>query len=202
MYALKGCPQQRPLLQSPQTATCHTTCIADPPRQRPLIEPQNRPCAIVDYSKFMSGNDDDTSPPHKRHTVDLKRMPSSSRIASQKFHTKPSTTPRPIRWKESSTITKPASSEETRVAIEALLSLGNDVIPENDITAENSALVPVGINVPPSADDNPDTVNDGQDVVPNQPTPLCTTPCTCTDLAIRPRWRWFNAKQKYNWFNR
>ena len=94
-------------------------------------------------------------------------MPSSSRIASQNFHTKPSTTPRPIRRKESSTITKPASSEETQVAIEALLSLGNDVIPENDITTENSALVPVGINVPPSVDDNPDTVNDGQNVVPN-----------------------------------
>ena len=94
-------------------------------------------------------------------------MPSSSRIASQNYHTKPSTTPRPIRRKESSTITIPASSEETKVAIEALLSLGNDVIPENDITAENSALVSVGINVPPSINDNPDTVNDSQNVVPN-----------------------------------
>ena len=94
-------------------------------------------------------------------------MPSSSRIASQKYHTKPSTTPRPIRRKEFSTITIPASSDETKVAIEALLSLGKDVIPENDITAENSALVPVGINAPPSIDDNPDTVNDGQNGVPN-----------------------------------
>ena len=118
----------------------------------------------------MSGNEDDTSPPRKRHTVDLKRMPSSSRIASQNYHTKPSTTPRPTRRKESSTITKPASSEETKVAIEALLSLGNDVIPENDITAENSALVPVGINVPVSVDNNLETVNDKQDDVPNQPT--------------------------------
>ena len=108
--------------------------------------------------------------------MDLKHKPSSSRIASQNYHTKPSTTPRPIRRKESSTITKPASSEETKVAIEALLSLGNNVIPENDITAENSALVPVGINVPPSVDDNPDTVNDGQNVVPNQPTPPAPIP--------------------------
>ena len=45
--------------------------------------------------------------------------------------------------------------------------MGNDVIPENDITAENSALVPVGINVPPSVDDNLDTVIDSQNVVPN-----------------------------------
>ena len=51
--------------------------------------------------------------------------------------------------------------------IDALLSLGNDVIPENDITAENSALVPVRINVPPRAEDNPDIANDSQNDVPN-----------------------------------
>ena len=124
----------------------------------------------------MSGNEDDTSPSRKRRTVDLKRMPSSSRIVSQNYHTKPSTTPRPTRHKESSTITKPASSEETKVAIGALLSLGNDVIPENDITAENSALVPVGINVPLSVDNNLETVNDEQDDVPNQPTPPALIP--------------------------
>ena len=138
-----------------------------PPKAETPRRTSDRQHAIIDYSKFMSENDDDTSPPPKRCTVDLKCMPSSSRIASQNYHTKPSTTPRLIRRKESSTITIPASSEETKVAIEALLSLGNDVIPENDITAENSALVPVGINIPPSIDDNPDTVNDGQNVVPN-----------------------------------
>ena len=137
----------------------------------------------------MSGNEDDTSPPHKRCTVDLKRMPSSSRIASQNYHTKPSTTPRLTRRKESSTITKPASSDETKVAIEALLSLGDDIIPENDITAENSALVPVGINVPLSVDNNLETVNDEQDDVPNQPTPPSTDPCTCTDPTTRPHKR-------------
>ena len=40
MCALKSCPQQCPLLQSPQIATCHTTCVPDPPRQRPHIKPQ------------------------------------------------------------------------------------------------------------------------------------------------------------------
>ena len=53
------------------------------------------------------------------------------------------------------------------MAIEALLSLGNDVIPENDITAENSALLPIGINIPPNVADNPDTVNEGQNTVLN-----------------------------------
>ena len=139
-----------------------------PPKAEIPHRTSDRPCATVNYSKFMSGNEDDISPPHKKRTVDLKQMPSNSRIASQNYYTKPSTTPQPTRRNESSTITKPASSEETKVAIEALLSVGNDVIPENDITAENSALVPTGINVP----DNPDTVYEGQNAVLNRPTPL------------------------------
>ena len=64
-----------------------------PPKAESPHQTSDRPHAIVDYSKFMSENDDDTSPPCKRHTVDLKHMPSSSRIASQNYHTKPSTTP-------------------------------------------------------------------------------------------------------------
>ena len=47
-----------------------------------------------------------------------------------------------------------------------------DVIPENDITAENSALVPIGINAPLIVNDNLDTVNDSQNDVPDQPAPL------------------------------
>ena len=75
-----------------------------------------------------------------------------------------------------STITKPASSEETKIAIEALLSLGNDVTPENDITAENSALVPVGLNIPPNVEDIPDVTNDSKNDVPSQPTPPAPAP--------------------------
>ena len=136
----------------------------------------------------MTGTEDDTSPPHKKHKVDLKRTPSSSRIASQNYYTKPSTTPRPIRRKVPSTIMKTASSEETKVVIEALFSLGNDVIPENDITAENSALVPIGINAPSTVNDNLDTVTDNQNDVTDQPTnstsipaPAQTPQLDCTD---------------------
>ena len=64
-----------------------------PPKAETPHRTSDRPRVVVDYSKFMSGNEDDTSPPRKRRTVDLKRMPSSSRIASQNYHTKPSTTP-------------------------------------------------------------------------------------------------------------
>ena len=83
---------------------------------------------------------------------------------------------------------KAASSEETKIMIEALLSLGNDVIPENDITAENSALVPIGINAPQTVNDNLDTVNNDQNDVTDQPTnsasipaPAQTPQLDCTD---------------------
>ena len=68
-----------------------------PPKVVTPNRTSTRPHAIVDYSKFMTGTEDDTSPPRKKHKVDLKRTPSSSRIASQNYHTKPSTTPQPIR---------------------------------------------------------------------------------------------------------
>ena len=44
-----------------------------PPKVETPHRTSNRPCTIVDYSKFMTGTEDDTSPPpHKKHTVDLK----------------------------------------------------------------------------------------------------------------------------------
>ena len=43
-----------------------------PPKAETSHRISDRPCARVDYSKFMSGNEDDTSPPCKRCTVDLK----------------------------------------------------------------------------------------------------------------------------------
>ena len=132
-------------------------------------------------------------PPHKKHKVDLKRMPSSSRIAAQNYHTKPSTAPRPIRRREPSKIMKAVSSEETKVAVEALLSLGNDVIPEDDITAENSALVPIGNNAPPTVNDKLDTVSESHNGVTDRPPNSAPIPapaqtpqldCTVDDLTV------------------
>ena len=136
-----------------------------PPKAETLHRTSDCPHAIIDYSQFMSGNEDDTSPPpHKKRTVDLKQTLSSSRIASQNIHTKPSTTP-------------DQSEERSHQLLQNLpvvskQRLGYDVIPENDITAENSALVPVGLNVPPTVEDNPDITNDSKKDVPSQPTPL------------------------------
>ena len=68
-----------------------------PPKAETSHRTSDCPHAIIDYSQFMSRNEDDTSLPHKKRTVDLKQTPSSSRIASQNYHTKPSTTPGPVR---------------------------------------------------------------------------------------------------------
>ena len=53
--------------------------------------------AKVDYSQFELGIDDPPSPPKRKRTVDLKRKPSATGIATEKFKTKPSNTPQPIR---------------------------------------------------------------------------------------------------------
>ena len=180
---------------APATATntnmAYNMC-ARPPKSETFHRTSERPHTKVDYSKFMAGNEDDTSPPCKKRTVDLKRKPSSSRIASQNYYTKPPSTPRPVRRPQTATITKPASSEETKIAFDALLSLGNDVIPENDITAENSALMPVGKNVPSRDNDNSTEVtenqnikDDDQSIAENLATPPAPPPCTCTELTIR-----------------
>ena len=54
--------------------------------------------------------------------------------------------------------------------------MSNDVIPENDITAENSALVPVGLNIPPNGEDNPDVTNGSKNDVPSQPSSPAPAP--------------------------
>ena len=73
-------------------------------------------------------------------------------------------------------MTKPASSEETKIAIDALLSLGSDITPDEDITAENSALVPVGLNILPNAEGYPDVTSDSNNEVSDQPIPPAPNP--------------------------
>ena len=55
----------------------------------------------VDYSQFDVATDDPPSPPKKKHTVNLKRKPSATRIAAGKYKTKPSNTSRPVRQRSS-----------------------------------------------------------------------------------------------------
>ena len=114
--------------------------------------------------------------------MNLMRTPSILRIAAENFHTKPLNTTQTVRYINKLTTTTPASSEETKIAIDALLSLGSDLPPEDDITKENATLMPIGnIAVPQSA--NSSEVNGDNNanlqVGPDQSTPHTCT-CTCS----------------------
>ena len=106
----------------------------------------------VDYSQFDVTSDDPPSPPKKKRSIDLKCKPSASRIAAEKFKTKPSNTPRPTRTRTaahtpatttvattsqsnivastSRTLTTHATQQQT---VDVLKQLSNmDNIPEDD----------------------------------------------------------------------
>ena len=135
--------------QTPKKVTHHTSGCKRP---------------VVDYSQYDTSTDPPSPPKHHRK-VDLKRRPSKIRIAAEKYKIKPLGGPRPVRRRDthsppantsnrvtttdgakpctSGTITVAATAEETRTAIDALLSLGTDLpVPDTDFD-ENVALVPL-----------------------------------------------------------
>ena len=90
-----------------------------------------------------------------------------SPLGTMKRTTKPATTsPTPTPSSSSAntstgqqigTVMVSASTEETKTAIAALLSLGSDIPqPDEDVTAENAQLMPI----------NPDTLNIAADSIP------------------------------------
>ena len=116
---------------------------------------------------------DPPSPPKKCRKVDLKRRPSRTRIAAEKYKTKPLGGPRPVRNKSSQSqstasvpvanlttttedthpgtsgiVTVAATEEETQTAIEALLTLGSDMPAADAELDENAALVPLAPQAP------------------------------------------------------
>ena len=159
--------------------------LNNPPPSVDSVSPTPRTSArkrtVIDYKKFLEEFADlPPSPPKRKREVDLKRRPSKSRMAAEKyrksdFTTKPSNVPKPVCRRDSTpkntpgtstninknvstkqeTITKPATTQETEDAIEALLLLGTMGMPppssEND-SADNEALMPIGVNL--MTDDN------------------------------------------------
>ena len=157
----------------------------NPPLSVDLVSPTLRTSAhkrtVIDYKKFLEEFADlPPSPPKRKREVDLKRRPSKSRMAAEKYRktdfvTKPTNVPKPVRRRDRTpkvapststdtnkdvstrreTITKPATTQETEDAIEALLLLGTmgmpPPLPEND-GADNEVLMPIGVN--PTTDDN------------------------------------------------
>ena len=123
-----------------------------PPPKKVTQRTSGRKRVVVDYSQFDVTSDDTPSPTKKKRTVDLKRKPSAARIAADKFKTKPSNTPRPLRKRNtarvlvmttagpsvgtsatadtSRTITIPATRQETADVLKQLSKL--DDIPDDD----------------------------------------------------------------------
>ena len=116
---------------------------------------------------------DPPSLPKRCRKVDLKRRPSRTWIAAEKYKTKPLGGPRPVRNKSSQSqstasvpvvnptattedthpgtsgiVTMAATEEETQTAIEVLLTLGSDMLAADAELDENAALVPLAPQAP------------------------------------------------------
>ena len=70
--------------QTPKKVTHHTSGCKQP---------------VVDYSQYDTSTDP-PSPPKRRRKIDLKRKPSKTCIAAEKYKTKPLGGPRPVRKKD------------------------------------------------------------------------------------------------------
>ena len=91
-----------------------------------------------------------------------------------------------------STLTVNASQEETKTAIAALLSLGSDVpTPDEDLTAENAALVPINPN-----NMDTDTGNTAHKTVASS---LNTDPLDAKTTAVPVHKRFVTVEYKLKW---
>ena len=158
---LKTVPCSVPLkriVSSADRPTKRTTCSSaydmrtHPSPKKVTQRTSGRKRAKVDYSQFDLTTDDPPSPPKKKRTVDLKRKPSATRIAAEKFKNKPSNTPRLVRQRSSAsapatttvtapkqtsaiirtshTLTTPATQQETADVLKQLSTM--DDIPDDD----------------------------------------------------------------------
>ena len=149
---------------------------ARPPPKKVTHWTSGRKRPQVDYTQFDT-NTEPPSPPKKRRKVDLKRRPSRTRIATEKYKTKPLGGPRPVRNRSSQSqstasvpvanpttttevthpgtsgiVTVAATEEEMQTAIEVLLTLGADMPAADAKIDDNAALVPLA---PQASDPGP-----------------------------------------------
>ena len=142
---------------------------SQPPPKKVTHHTSGRKMPQIDYTQFDTGAEP-PSPPKKHRKVDLKRRPSRSRTAAEKYKTKPLGGLRLVRNKllqsssltianpvmttdaaqpsTSGTVTVAATADETQTAIEVLLSLGSDIPAPDAEIDENAALVPLVPQVP------------------------------------------------------
>ena len=124
-----------------------------------------RKCTKVDYSQFEL-TDNPPIPPKKKRAIDLKRKPSASRIAAEKYKTKPANTRHPIRKAQSMltpvtmvttsaahppaipstshTITMPATQQETSDVLNQLSTM--DIVPDDD--PDYDTILPITPQLP------------------------------------------------------
>ena len=148
---------------------------ARPPPKKVTHRTSGRKRPQVDYTQFVTSADP-PSLPKKHRKVDLKRRPSRTWIAAEKYKTKPLGGPRPVRNRSSQShstsvpvvnpstmtgdthpgtsgiVTVAATEGEMQTAIEALLTLGSDMPAADTEIDENAALVPL---VPQAPDPGP-----------------------------------------------
>ena len=168
---------------------------ARPPPKKVTHRTSGRKRQQVDHTQFVTSSDP-PSLPKKCRKVDLKRRPSRSRIAAEKYKTKPLGGPRPVRNRSSQSlstsvlvvnlttmtedihpgtsgiVTVAATEEDAQTAIEALLTLGSDMPTADAEIDENAALV---LLVPQAPDPGP----------PPQPTNANQTKPKITGTAVK-----------------
>ena len=208
--------------QTPEENTCTNssqdtsgTSIPNEENNQPEIRTSARKRTIIDYKKFLEEYADvPPLPPKKKREVDLKRKPSKTRIAAEKyshskFFTKPTHLPRPVRkgkvktdspvasgsgegqtknvndTTDSETTTVPATSRETQDVIEALLLLGNP--PEESLPGleDNEVLMPIAGPKQPNLEPLPDVPSEANPPNPLKPPGSGPKPGTLLGAAIK-----------------
>ena len=134
---------------SPLTSTCGYTMRTQQPPKKVTHRTSGHKRSQIDYIQFDVA-DEPSSPPKKWRKVDLKRRPTKTRIAAEKYKTKllggprlvrnrltvpkststatPITmTPSTVQPSTSRTVTVAATKDKTQTAISALLSLSEDL---------------------------------------------------------------------------
>ena len=180
--------------------------------KQPETHTSARKRTIIDYKKFLEEYaDKPPSPPKRKREVDLKRKPSKTRIAAEKyscskFFTKPTHLLRPVRRKKgkigspvascsvegqteivnttpnSETTTVPATSQETQDIIEALLLLGNPSEQSLPGLEENKAVMPIAGPQQPNIEPLPDASLEAN---PTNPQGTAPRPGTLIGVAIK-----------------
>ena len=139
---------------------------AAPESTTTTLRTSTRKRTVIDYKKFLEEFADiPPSPPKRRKEVDLKRKPSRSRIAAEKyrksgFSTKPTNTPKPVCHRRSADMPQQTPIPSTSTAMETDVSVAQQTpIPST------STAVETDVSVPHKTITTPATTHETQDAI-------------------------------------